>query len=120
MEETFNLLETIHGKWVKVSPGVKGGTFLLEMGENVLLSFHVSNKNIAFHAKDENDIYQYLGDISFEAEAQKQLTLRLFSTSAADMNIGEEVFTNLFADATDVCINFSTEQRERWQKKFDL
>jgi hypothetical protein len=119
-DNTFELLETINGKWVKVGPGIRKGAFALEMGENVLLTMHVYNKNIAFHTKDEHDTYQYLGDISFESENTSELTFRMFSTSAANMTIGKDFLTNVFADTTDLTVNFSTKQRQLWKDNIDF
>lgn len=114
--DNFELIETVSGKWVKVSAGVSRGTFAIEF-DNVLLCIRVSNKVIEFCAKDENGIYQYLGDLSFKSEENNQLTARFFSTAIKDIFLDRAMskpISNQLTAISDIIINFAKEQSDKW------
>ncbi|NRQ56080.1 hypothetical protein [Brevibacillus sp. HD1.4A] len=122
-KEEYNLIETIGGKWVKVAKGVGSGTFNMEF-ENVLLCIHVGNKNIAFHAKDETETYQYLGDVSFDSDNQNELNINFFTTALEKIMVGRDraEILNPFAKISRFEMKFTKDQKEKWMadKKLDF
>lgn len=118
-EKNFALIETVAGKFVKVNPNVTRGTINIELSSGMLLLIHVHTKNIEFCAKDDNDIYDYLGDLSFESLEKDKANLRFFSPAIENVFIGKDKapLSNQLAAITDLKITFSKKQSDKWHQK---
>ena len=117
-KEEFDLIETVAGNLVKVPLDFRKGTFIIEFN-NVLLNIHMYSKVIFFHVKDDDGIYRCLGDLSFKSTESNKLTANIFSTAIENIFIGNSKtpVSNLLSEVSDLAIDFSIEQKNKWKNK---
>ncbi|MBB3110258.1 hypothetical protein FHS18_002325 [Paenibacillus phyllosphaerae] len=117
--ENYSMQEGLSGKWYKLGFGVRGGTMLIEMGETVLLSVHVSSMRLDLLLKDEQGIYQYAGDFSFEnLEREGKLLFHSWAIEHLHMNNHDLIIDNPTHEMTNLFIKLSLDKRKQAEDKF--
>lgn len=113
------LVEAISGKWYRFPPGFRKGTFLLDLSDEILLDVHMTSERMDIYAKDENGVFQCIGDITLFLDDDGLPTLHLFSTSIKQVHFHDKkhVISNELAQITSVMVNMEHSQRAKWEEK---
>ncbi len=117
--DDFTLAESLSGRWYKLGLGVRGGTMLVEMGDNILLSIHISSKRLDILLKDKQGVYQYAGDFAFEGlETEGKLLFHSWSIEHIHMNNQNVILDNPTNELTQLFIKLSLDKRKETENKF--
>ncbi|MFB9328457.1 hypothetical protein ACFFSY_21200 [Paenibacillus aurantiacus] len=115
----FTLAETLGGKWRKLGPGVRAGTLLVEMGDAALVSLHISSQRLDIMLKDEQGVFQYAGDLTFEdLDTEGKLHLHSWAIEHIHMNNRHILIDNPHNDLTSLFVKISLAKRREAEQRF--
>lgn len=78
-------MDEIHKHYKRL---VLTSAFVIELSEAALLIISVSGKNITFYTKNSDDVYEYVGDQTFENTEFGKLNVRIFSPKIESVTLG--------------------------------
>ncbi|MFD2613369.1 hypothetical protein [Paenibacillus gansuensis] len=115
--EDYTLAESVSGHWHKLGLGVKAGTMLITMSEQLLLSVHISSKRLDLLLQDEKGIFQYAGDLSLEGlEYNGKLNFHSWGIEHIHLNNEKLLLDNPRNDLTNVYIKLSLNKRKETER----
>ncbi|TYP72469.1 hypothetical protein [Paenibacillus methanolicus] len=115
----YTLAETLGGRWRKLGPGVRAGTLLVEMGDAALVSLHISSQRLDIMLKDEQDVFQYAGDLTFEdLDREGKMHFHSWSIEHIHMNNQHVRIDNPLNDLTSLFIKISLAKRREAERRF--
>lgn len=101
------LVEAISGKWYRFPGHFRKGTFLLDISDTVLLDVYKDAGRIDIYSKDKNDVFTYIGDVSFLSEDGLP-TLHLHSPAIKQIHFRDKdhVISNDLGNILSIMVNF--------------
>ncbi|MFC4101191.1 hypothetical protein [Paenibacillus xanthanilyticus] len=115
----YTLAETLSGRWRKLGPGVRAGTLLVEMGDAAMVSLHISSQRLDIMLKDEQDVFQYAGDLTFEdLDAEGKMHFHSWAIEHIHLNNQHILIDNPLNDLTSLFIQISLAKRREAEKRF--
>lgn len=90
----YEEIECTDGNFYKIASNAKVGTFIVPMNPNTLISISVHSQLLKILVKDSNEIFRYVGDISFSS-LEEQNTFHLHATRVSGVTKGDQFFDGL-------------------------
>lgn len=67
------IVETVSGHWLRFPNHFKKSTCLVELSNQISLNIDMKSGNVHIHKKDENQVYQHIGDLFISANGNNQI-----------------------------------------------
>ncbi|GED04328.1 hypothetical protein [Bacillus atrophaeus] len=118
-QDGSTLVQTITGKWFRFAKE-RDGAMLIDLPNEVILSIHPSSQMISIYLPDENKIYYYAGDLSFQNE-NGQTKVHVTSTAIKEIQLhsGGSI-ENTFQDITSFFFELDLARTELWKKRRNI
>lgn len=67
------IVETVSGHWLRFPNHFKKSTCLVELSNQISLNIDMKSGNVHIHKKDDNQVYQHIGDLFISANSNNQI-----------------------------------------------
>jgi hypothetical protein len=112
------LTEAISGKWHRLEASIRKGTFLIELSDTLLLNVHVNTKSIDILTLDDQGVFRYLADLSFEMlDSEKKFMLHSLGIDHIHFNNRDIRVDNPNHELSTVFVQLSLEKRKQTEQK---
>ncbi|MCS7459916.1 hypothetical protein N0M98_07150 [Paenibacillus doosanensis] len=78
------IVETVSGQWLRFPNHFKKSTCLVELSNQISLNIDMKSGNVHVHKKDQNQVYQHIGDVFISASSSNQIQCNIMQSHSLE------------------------------------